>query len=316
MRIFIELPTWLGDTIMTTPAIEAMVETYPDAKLIFFGSFVSVEALKMHPNVELCTIDNSKKSFSRLYWLFKYARSLKNIDIAISFRRSFFTQFLLAMLKTSKRFYYDKHRFQGHQVEKYFSFIKQSLSLKQTSPKELKLYHAPKAFHKPTLGINPGATYGSAKRWYPEEFANVAVHFAKKYDIILFGGKNETNIALEIEKSVRMKGIENITNLAGKTSLQELIEHIGGLSLFVTNDSGPMHVAAAYQIPTVALFGPTKEHETCQWKNPNGYIISHHLECSPCMKRECPLKTHACMRNIKAAEVISVLEEHHRLLGK
>ncbi len=188
--------------------------------------------------------------------------------------------------------------------------------LNQPFPEKLKLYQLPKEFKKPTLGINPGATYGSAKRWYPEEFAKVAMHFSKEYDIIIFGGTNEVKIALEIETNIHKNGIENVTNLAGKTSLQELIEHIGGLSLFVTNDSGPMHIAAAYQITTVALFGPTKENETSQWQNPHGYIISHHLECSPCMRRECPLKTHACMRDIKAEEVIAVLEEHHRSLGK
>lgn len=315
MRIFIELPTWLGDTVMTTPAIEAIARAYPHAKFIFFGSFASIEALKVHPKASQYTVDESKRSFSRFYWLFTYAKSLGHIDIAISFRRSLFTKFMLAMIHTAKRFSYDKHCFQGHQVEKYVSFVTTSLSLHHAIPTGLKLYQYPRKYEKPTLGINPGATYGSAKRWYPEEFAKVAIHYAKEYDIILFGGSNEVNIALEIEAHIRAHGIENVINLAGKTSLQELIEAIGGLTLFVTNDSGPMHVAAAYQIPTVALFGPTKEHETSQWQNPYGYIISHHLACSPCMKRECPLKTHACMRDIKAEEVIAVLE-HHRSLGK
>lgn len=71
-----------------------------------------------------------------------------------------------------------------------------------------------------------------------------------------------------------------------------------------------MHIAAAYKIPTVALFGPTKYEETSQWNNPNGYLISHDLECAPCMKRVCPLKTHECMKNIKANEVIKLLEYH------
>ena len=71
-----------------------------------------------------------------------------------------------------------------------------------------------------------------------------------------------------------------------------------------------MHVAAAYKVPTVTLFGPTRHDETSQWSNPNGYIISHNLECAPCMKRVCPLKTHECMKGIKANEVIKVLENH------
>ena len=101
----------------------------------------------------------------------------------------------------------------------------------------------------------------------------------------------------------------NYINLAGKTNIKELCSNIGGCSLFITNDSGPMHVAAAYQVPTVAIFGPTKHKETSQWMNEKSKIVRHDIDCSPCMKRECPLKHHECMTSITASEVIEAVKE-------
>ena len=70
-----------------------------------------------------------------------------------------------------------------------------------------------------------------------------------------------------------------------------------------------MHVAAAYQVPTVAIFGPTKHKETSQWKNKKSKIVRLDMDCAPCMKRECPLKHHECMKNITAQEVIQAVRE-------
>ncbi len=309
MKLFIELPTWLGDATMTTSAIENIIQHYPNADITLFGSFISTEALKMHPRISRCIVDKSKKTFSRFYWLYTVAQTLGAFDEAISFRSSLLSSFLLGCLDANKKFQYQKNRFFGHQVEKYVQFIATSLHV-DAFMGPLKLYYAPFTFTKPTLGLNPGATYGSAKRWYPEEFAKVAEYFADRYDIVIFGGPNEMDIAKEVEETLRSLHVKNLTNLAGQTTVEELIEKIAGLSLFVTNDSGPMHIAAAYQIPTVALFGPTKYSETSPWKNPNSYILSHNLGCAPCMKRECPIKTHECMRGIKAEEVILLLERH------
>ena len=173
----------------------------------------------------------------------------------------------------------------------------------------LKLYIKPKIFEKPTLGINAGATYGSAKRWYPERFAKVAADYASKYDIIIFGGPNEVAMAKEIEDNLKTLGITNYTNLAGKTNIEELCANIGGCSLFITNDSGPMHVAAAYQVPTISIFGPTKYKETSQWMNEKSRLVRHEMDCSPCMKRECPLGHHECMKSITASEVSEAVRE-------
>ena len=180
-----------------------------------------------------------------------------------------------------------------------------------SNPRKLKLYkhnQSSDVAQKPILGINPGASYGSAKRWYPQEFAKVASELSAQYDIVIFGGLSEKDIAMDIEKSLIEKGIDNYQNLAGNTTISELINHISILNLFITGDSGPMHVAAAFQIPTVAIFGPTKDDETSQWMNKKSIIVKKNLDCQPCMKRTCPLQHHDCMNLIKAVDVLSAVK--------
>ena len=305
-NIFIELPTWLGDAIMTSPAIHNILNEYPNANITLFGSFVSIEAFKNYPNITQCIVDKSKVSSFRYYYLFTLAKSLKHFDIALSFRRTISSKIFMFFIKaTSKANYkrYDQEK-TIHQVVRYNTFVNKTINIK-TKAYDLKLYYTPKIYSKPTLGINPGATYGSAKRWYPERFAGVANQLADQYDIIIFGGPNEIDIANDIEKNIEKK----VMNLAGKTSIPELIENIAGLSLFITGDSGPMHIASAYKIKTIAIFGPTNDAETAQWRNPNSYIVKNNLSCAPCMKRVCPLRTHECMLNISEYDILNKIKQ-------
>ena len=321
MRILIILPNWLGDALMTTPAIELLAKNYPNAKFTFVGSYVSIEAMKHHPLCEQAIVDETKKSSSRLLATYKLAKKLGRFDMAITFRNQlhsslllYFTTTVLTVARSAwhSRFllsHTPKINTKQHLVKQYvqLAMINVNNFNKDEIP-PLKLYIKTEKFDKPTLGINAGATYGSAKRWYPERFAKVAAFYKDKYDIIIFGGPNEVAMAKEIEENLHSLHVNNFTNLAGKTNIQELCANIGGCSLFITNDSGPMHVAAAYQVPTVAIFGPTKYKETSQWKNKKSIIVRHELECSPCMKRECPLKHHECMKGITASEVIEAIK--------
>ncbi|MCG3685975.1 glycosyltransferase family 9 protein [Aliarcobacter butzleri] len=306
-EIFIEIPSWLGDAIMATPAIENLIKTYPDAQITLLGSFVSTQAFQGYPNIKKVIIDDTKKSGNRYKNLISLAKSIGRVDLAISFRRSISSKFMMFFIKAKKKFNYRRlTKKEIHLCIRYNDFVNKVLNLKNEVG-DLKLYFKPFNYSKPTLGINPGATYGSAKRWYPEEFAKIAIEMSKKYDIVIFGGPAETNIAKDIENELVSKGITNYQNLAGKTTIPELIEKIAGLDLFITNDSGPMHIAAAYKVKTIAIFGPTKFTETNQWNNPNGEIVTKNLDCAPCMKRVCPLKHHNCMKNITAADVLNVI---------
>ena len=384
MRILIELPTWLGDAVMASAAVEAIAKhaTAFDAenltgkledpgeqdfsfssqnfgpvtqeiqifktgtpnldgkfeadrganltanarenqnpqnlqkearelvKIVFFGSFAACELFKAHPNCERVIVDNSKKAKFRLWRLFWQARELGKFDAAFSFRSSFASKILLFGARAGQKFIFQKSKDGAHQVQKYLKFVKSALNLKRADD-ELKLYFEPRKFDAPVLGLNPGASYGSAKRWYPAYFAQVALHFKDKFKIMSFGGAGERAICEQIEQILRQNGAE-CENLAGKTSVRELCENIGGIGqsggIFVTNDSGPMHIAAAYKTPTIALFGPTRFTQTCPWRNKNARILHLNLECMPCMKRVCPLKTHACMKNLSPQAVIEAIE--------
>ena len=309
MKIFIEIPSWLGDAIMATPAIENLIKTYPEAKITLLGSFVSTKAFENYPNIEKIIVDNTKKEKNRYKNLINLAKSLGKFDIALSFRRSFSSKFMMFFIKAKKKFNYRRlTKKEIHLAIRYNDFVNKVLNLNNEAG-DLKLYFKPFKYSKPTLGINPGATYGSAKRWYPEEFSKVAISLSSKYDIVIFGGPTETDIAKDIEDELFKQGVKNYQNLAGKTTIPELIEKIAGLDLFITNDSGPMHVAAAYKVKTIAIFGPTKFTETNQWRNDkNGLIVTKNLDCSPCMKRVCPLKHHNCMKTITANDVLKKIE--------
>ncbi len=292
---------------MATPAIDNLIITYPDAQITLLGSFVSTQAFQGYPNIKKVIVDDTKKSGNRYKNLISLAKNIGRVDLAISFRRSISSKFMMFFIKAKKKFNYRRlTKKEIHLCIRYNDFVNKVLNL-QNEVGDLKLYFKPFNYDKPTLGINPGATYGSAKRWYPEEFAKIAIEMSKKYDIVIFGGPAETNIAKDIENELVSKGITNYQNLAGKTTIPELIEKIAGLDLFITNDSGPMHIAAAYKVKTVAIFGPTKFTETNQWNNPNGEIVTKNLDCAPCMKRVCPLKHHNCMKNITAADVLNVI---------
>ena len=304
MKILIELPTWLGDAVMATPAIENIVNFYNDVEITFIGSFVSVEALKNHPKaIKTFVLD---KKYTSLY---KISRDLGNFDAFFSFRSSIRSKFLKFLISAKKKYYFDKNKYQNrHQVEKYNDFINDSLSIDLTAGKlQIYGYNIAKS-KKKILGINPGASYGSAKRWYPQEFAKVASELSAEYDIVIFGGPSEIDIAGDIEKLLIENGVNNYQNLAGNTTIPELIERISNLDLFITGDSGPMHVAAAFQVPTVAIFGPTKDDETSQWMNEKSIIVKKNLDCQPCMKRTCPLGHHDCMNLIKAVDVLQSIK--------
>jgi len=302
MKILIELPTWLGDCVMATPAIENIVNFNNDVQITFIGSFVSIEALKNHPKVVKTVVLDKKYRV-----LYKTARNLGEFDAFFSFRSSLRTKFLKFLISADNKYQFDKNKYINcHQVKKYNDFVNTSLNI-NSNPGRLKLYKHNQSLElaqKPILGINPGASYGSAKRWYPEEFAKVASELSGQYDIVIFGGPSEVDIAFDIEKLLIKKDVKNYKNLAGKTTIPELMSRISNLDLFITGDSGPMHVAAAFEVPTVAIFGPTKDNETSQWMNEKSLIVKKNLDCQPCMKRTCPLGHHDCMKLIKAVDVL------------
>ena len=163
----------------------------------------------------------------------------------------------------------------------------------------------------PVIGISPGAAYGNAKRWLPERFAESGQQLAGALgaSVLVFGAAAERPLCQTVVDALRRTGID-ARNLAGETSLPEFIDLAAACRLFLTNDSGAMHVSSALGIPTVAVFGATDDTTT----GPTGdlaRVVREHAECSPCLLRECPID-HRCMMRVEAARVIA---EASLLLG-
>jgi len=148
------------------------------------------------------------------------------------------------------------------------------------------------------IGVHPGAAYGEAKRWFPERFARVMDLLQKPgRKFLLVGGPGEERLAERVSTITTHPPI----NTVGKTTIAEALVIINRCSLFLSNDSGLMHAAAALGIPQVALFGSTDPAKTAPL-NPEG------VSCTPCFRRECP-ESLECMTAITVDEVHAVAEK-------
>jgi len=155
----------------------------------------------------------------------------------------------------------------------------------------------------PVIGISPGASYGNAKRWLPERFAESAASFrAVEPTFLIFGSAAERELCAAVTRDLAAGGLP-VRNLAGETTLAEFIDLAAACRLFLTNDSGAMHVASALGVPTVAVFGATDDTTTGP-TGPLASVIRAHAECSPCLLRECPID-HRCMTRVTTDSVTS-----------
>jgi heptosyltransferase II len=200
-----------------------------------------------------------------------------------------------------QRFYYLELLKRAGLVERYSSDSPVKLSALGAAERGRKRFFE-QGFTGPVIGVSPGAAYGGAKRWLPERFADAAVQIARERSssVAVFGSKEEVGICEVVSEQVKAAGVR-CANFGGLTSLREFIERAAACELFLTNDSGPMHIASALGVPTVAIFGATDDQTT----GPTGFhtrVVRQQVECSPCLLRECPID-HRCMVRVSADRV-------------
>ncbi|AFI05579.1 lipopolysaccharide heptosyltransferase II [Helicobacter cetorum] len=331
MRILLRLPNWLGDAVMASSLFYTLKNHYPNARFVLVGTKIACELFEKDESVEATFIDNTKNSPLRLLATYKLAQKINKCDLAITLSNHFYSAFLLYATKTPIRIGFAKflrsfllsHAIAKpprdyHQVEKYcflFSqFLKKELDRESVLPLNLAFNLHSRSNNTPKkIGFSPSASYGSAKRWLPPYYAKVAsVLLEKGHEIYFFGAKEDSLVSEEIlrltQNELKNKALmTNATNLCGKTSIEELAQNIASLNLFITNDSGPMHVATSTNTPLIALFGPTDMQETSPYKAKKAVLLNHNLACSPCKKRICPLrgeKNQMCMKSITPTEVL------------
>ena len=330
MSILIRFPNWIGDAVMATPALRNLLAHHADESFVMAASPAVAGLFADDPRFTAVLADRTASSRFRPLALWRWGRELKKqygpFSAAWSFPNGFSARWMLYAAGASQRIGRDKrwhaklltHRLatpagEKHEAECYNHLLNQALGTDySTGPTELPLAES-HAFSRPTIGVNPGAAYGSAKRWPPKKFAQVAAALAADFDIAIFGGPNERQQAEEIASCLQEAGVSNFENFAGRTSIGELVAKLAALRLFITNDSGPMHIAGAFQVPTVAVFGPTNHRLTYAWGNPNARIVRRDdVECAPCMKRVCPLERRVCMEDLDASLALAAARE---LLG-
>jgi heptosyltransferase-2 len=155
------------------------------------------------------------------------------------------------------------------------------------------------------VGINPGSTYGEAKRWLPERFADVTERLCRTIrespgqhvSVVIFGAKGEEPLGQEIAARLSSRSLV----LSGATTIRELMAAVKRCSVLLTNDTGPMHMAAAFQVTVVAIFGPTDWRTTSPFGSTHA-IVRQPVDCAPCLLRECPID-HRCMTRVTVDQV-------------
>lgn len=325
MKIIVRLPNWLGDCVMATPILSDLREKYPTAQIDVLAKTSCAELIIENPHVNKIIPLNKKNHCS----IVKRLRCEK-YDMGVLLTNSFSSAWLLwkAGVKEIigfkgqwRTWLLDKaiqmpiEREKIHQVFQYKTLLTH-LGISTESCPQLFLSQSEKTnalqllrnsgipIDAEIIGINPGAAYGSAKCWLPERFTEVTRNLLQDQHrwVIFFGDKTGRPLVNDICTHLNDRCI----NLAGQTSIRQMLAIIHCCHKFLTNDSGPMHIAAALNIPLVALFGSTNEIATgpFNW----GQVIHKHVECSPCYKRTCPIDFR-CMKRISSQEVIQKIKQ-------
>ena len=327
-RIMVRMPNWIGDAVMATPALMAVRTTFPEARIVVVANPLVAELFSFHPDCDqIIRFDkNSSHHGFRGFW--QFCRSLRGerFDLAILLQNAIEAAVMALLAGIPRRAGYrtdgrgvllthgvaavdKKHGL--HHVDYYLRMLSQ-LGIEDGSGRlSLALTPDEKSRAADQLGsgawvaVNPGASYGAAKRWIPERFAAVADRLAAEFGvrIVLTGGPGETEIGRDIEQAMQSAPL----NLIGRTSVRELMATLAHCRLVVTNDSGPMHIAAAFGVPIVAVFGPT-DHTTTSPRADSCRIVRVPADCAPCMLRECPTD-HRCMNGVTAEMVLAAARE-------
>jgi heptosyltransferase-2 len=328
-NILIRSVNWIGDAVMTLPAIGVIREYFPAAKITVLANPLVSPVFAHHPWVDRVMTFDESSAHKGVAGRFHLAAELRKhaFDLAVILPNSLNAALVpwlagipVRLGKTGDgRALMLTHRFPKalqpagvHQSENYRAILEyfgisgsiKSQLLVTTADEDAAIASrlAGNGIEKGdfVLGINPGATYGSAKRWYPDRFAVVARTLAEEWGakVVITGGPGETAIAADIERNLA----GNCLNMAGRTSVRELMALIKRCNFFITNDSGPMHLAAAFGVPLVAIFGST-DHSTTYPLSDTAIVVRESVDCAPCMKRECPTD-HICMKAVIPETVI------------
>jgi heptosyltransferase-2 len=333
-RLVVFAPNWLGDAVMALPAVQAARATYADAHLAV-AARPSVAALfAMVPGVDdVVPLDSRAGLAGVRRWRIDAARlQAGRYDRAILLPNSFLSAWIASQAAIPERWGYaadlrgrwltraiPRPRAFLHQAD-YYLTLAGALGL-QTVPRVARVVPPAAAVEaaralvpsRQFVALAPGAAYGRAKQWPPERYAALAADLTRTRGlacVVVGAGADRTAVEELTEALPSYPGgtaaAASLVNLVGRTDLPTLAGVLSLARAVVANDSGAMHLASAVGTPVVAVFGATNEHHTAPLPaaldTAPPRVVTHHVWCRPCMRRECPLG-HQCMRGIMAAAV-------------
>lgn len=340
-RIVVRGPNWLGDAVMCEPALSQVRTVFPEAEITLLVKPAIADLLAQHPAVNRTLVFDDRGRHAGLTGKWTLAGVLRRhrFDLAILFQNAFEAALISFLAGIPRRFGYatdgrslfltdpvsvPPRNGQKHQVEYYWDLLKPLgghgpapaprlfVTPEESAAITKRLADAGIGASDPVIGVNPGSTYGHAKRWLPERYAEVVNRVLKerqaqtgaKIGIVILGAKGEEQLGHAIAKEIKARTVV----CSGQTTVRELMALVKRCQLFLTNDTGPMHVAAAFKVPLVAVFGPT------DWQTTSPYgveakLVRHPVSCAPCLLRECPID-HRCMTGVTVDQVYGAALEH------
>jgi heptosyltransferase II len=326
-RILIRSSNWLGDAVISVPAVRAIKMGRPDAQITIVAPSKIASMWKLVPEVDAIV---SLKHNSLLATIFSIRRQ-SSFDVAILLPNSLRVALEAWLSGAERRVGYRGHSRRWllnqiipesvrrgpleHQATHYLRIAQEigavtsniqhpTSNIQIAGSSQLSTTNDQRA----KIGLCPGAEYGPAKRWLPERFAEVAAAVAAQSPVqwILVGTPNDAAVGQRIAQALR----DSCVNRIGQTTLDQLINELRECRLVLTNDTGTMHLASLLGVPTVAIFGSTEPRLT----GPLGdrhIVLRHQVECSPCFLRKCPIDFR-CMKAVSVREVteavLSILE--------
>ena len=331
--VVILCPNWIGDAVMATPVFSHMRRLFPNAHVIAIAETSIAQVLEGIEGIDEWLVFSRSPETKRQEER-RMAKELRarKIDVAILLTRSLSSAWMVWRGGVRWRVGFRDHfrRFllnislplpkeEQHDVLTYLELLQPfgptdaspslSLSLKESEREAMRNVLLSRGWtpNKKLIVLNPGAAYGSAKCWPKEYFREVASRLSQEHGFfcVFIGDKKGAALIDDILSHGGQKvHSPNIISLAGTTSLRELMAVLSLADCVVTNDSGPMHIAAAFKRPLVALFGSTNPYRTGPWGC--GTVLYKHVVCAPCYRRTCPLDF-ICMRSIHPDEVIAAV---------
>jgi heptosyltransferase-2 len=326
--ILIRGTNWVGDALMTTPAVAAIRGNFPKARISMLVVPWVMDVFAHNPHIDEVIPyfrEGRHKGIQGKRVLVRELRE-RRFDLAILLQNAFEAALLSWAARIPRRAGYNTD-LRGlllthvvgmrpeykkvHQTQYYLTMLR---GLGLEAPDGGLFLHVPEAYTtrinslikkygyegRPLVVLAPGATYGSAKMWPGKRYGLLAKAMARRWGaaLVVLGSDREKEVG---ESIVEIVGKDAAMNLCGATGLLEAAAWIRRASLFISNDSGLMHVAAALSRPQLAIFGPT-DRTTTGPLNSKAEMIYHETSCAPCLKVHCPLD-HRCMESITVDEV-------------